>query len=149
MPHTLAYDVCKHFTMSSFTDFSFKFKNYDKKGTDIELNVHRFILAAWSSVFLEMIKSAKSNSLIVNDFSYHAYKCLITYLYLDDIKIIEKQKSASFLIEVLKLCKKHKLNEFMNHCEIQFKKIIKEEINIPALNFSQEKKFEDAEEGFE
>jgi len=36
----------------------------------------------------------------------------------------------------------------MNHCEIQFKKIIKEEINIPALNFN-EKKFEEAEDGLE
>ena len=36
----------------------------------------------------------------------------------------------------------------MNHCEIQFKKIIKEEIDIPSLNFS-ERKSEEAEEGFE
>ena len=118
LPNSLAYDITKQFISSNFTDFTFKFKNFDKKGNDIDLNVHKFLLAARSQVFYDLFKSTKSNSIIVNDFSFYAYKCLIQYLYLDDIRIIEKQRNASFLIEVLKLCKKHKLTTFMNHCEI-------------------------------
>jgi len=36
----------------------------------------------------------------------------------------------------------------MNHCEIQFKKIIKDWMDIPAMNFN-ERKSEEAEEGSE
>lgn len=68
------------------------------------------MLAARSLVFDEMFRINPSQKVIaVSEFSFFAYKCLIEYLYCDDIRIVERIKDCSELVEILKLAKLHKM----------------------------------------
>jgi len=110
----------------------FKFKSAD--GTFAEFPAHKFLIAARSQLFAELLREHSGDKFIeVDDCSLKSFQTLIEYLYLDDIQIVQTIKDCEMLVEILKLAKRHQLPCLLEQCEIQFKTIIKEDFNIPNI----------------
>jgi hypothetical protein len=90
---------------------------------------HIGILSMRSSQFRQIFKESLSkrknkDEKIVIDFEgkvlYSAFKKIIDYLYLDDLKILDSIIDFSEMMEVTKFAKQHKLESLFKAAEVHF-----------------------------
>ena len=103
------------------------------------MHAHKFVLAARSPYFSEMLSLKEGNpgesmTIHVKDTSYSAFRRVVDFIYLDDMGVVECVQDTKELIEVIKLAKNYRLDDLLKVCEMHFKKLMMSNFDLHSLS---------------